>query len=216
MSWMEIELLVEQAKLGDRAAYNELVRRFQASVTAAALTKLHDPLAAQELCQDVFVHAWTKLPQLRDSRCFAGWLRRITARMALNRLTRRGIVRGTESEILEQVQGRNEEPLTAMMRNESRRQVQSALKQLKRIDREALEAHYLRGQSLETIAGVLEIPLGTIKRRLHVARKRLKDVLEGNTDAGTGGTSATATAVATKPKAKVGGKKRRQRELLSV
>jgi len=175
---MEIELLVEQAKVGDRTAYNELVRRFQSSIYAASLTKLHDPLAAQELAQDVFVHAWQKLPQLREARCFAGWLRRITARMALNRLTRKGIVRGAETEMLEQVEARNEEPLTAMMRTESCKQVRLALKQLKSMDREALEAHYLRGQSLEKISEVLEIPLGTIKRRLHVARKRLKEVLE--------------------------------------
>ena len=77
---------------GDRDAYGELVRRFQGSVYAMALTRVRDPLEAQELAQEVFVHAMRKLPQLRDPRCFAGWLRRITARMAINRLTRRGPV----------------------------------------------------------------------------------------------------------------------------
>ncbi|HEY8506203.1 MAG TPA: sigma factor, partial [Gemmataceae bacterium] len=104
MSWMEVTVLVDQAKLGDRAAYGELVQRFQSAVYAMALSKVHDPLEAQELAQEVFVHAMRKLPQLRDARCFAGWLRRITARMAINRLTRRGPVYGAEPEVLDAVQ----------------------------------------------------------------------------------------------------------------
>ena len=71
------------SKLGDREAYGELVTRFQSSVYAMALSRVRNPLEAQELAQEVFVHAMRKLPQLRDARCFAGWLRRITARMAM-------------------------------------------------------------------------------------------------------------------------------------
>ena len=96
MSWTEITVLVERAKTGDREAYGELVTRFQSSVYAMALSRVRDPLEAQELAQDVFVHAMRKLPQLREPRAFAGWLRKITARMAINRLTRRGPVFGAK------------------------------------------------------------------------------------------------------------------------
>src|SRR6478752_8951907 len=111
MSWTEITLLVERAKLGDRAAYGELVTAFQGSVYAMALARVRDPLEAQELAQEVFVHAMRKLPQLRDARCFAGWLRRITARMAINRLTRRGPVHGATPELLDNVEGRVRGPV---------------------------------------------------------------------------------------------------------
>src|SRR4051794_17044340 len=103
MSWTEITILVDKAKTGDRVAYGELVTRFQSSVYAMALARVRDPLEAQELAQEVFVHAMRKLPQLRDARCFAGWLRRITARMAINRLTRRGPVRGADAAVLDAV-----------------------------------------------------------------------------------------------------------------
>jgi len=49
MSWEEVTVLVERAQTGDRGAYGELVRRFQGSVYAMALTRVHDPLEAQEL-----------------------------------------------------------------------------------------------------------------------------------------------------------------------
>src|SRR5262249_59890862 len=110
MSWTEITVLVERAKTGDREAYGELVTRFQSSVYAMALSRVRDPLEAQELAQDVFVHAMRKLPQLRDARCFAGWLRRITARMAINRLTRRGPLFGARPGVVEAGPARRARP----------------------------------------------------------------------------------------------------------
>ena len=94
MIWNEITRIVERARAGDRSAYGELVERFQPTVYALALSRLRNPTEAQELVQEVFIHAMTKLGQLRDPHCFAGWLRQITERMAINRLTRRGPVRG--------------------------------------------------------------------------------------------------------------------------
>src|SRR6516165_8752040 len=97
----ELLLLVERAQGGDRPAYGELVERFQPTVYALALARLRNPTEAQELVQEVFIHAMTKLAQLRDVHCFAGWLRQITERMAINRLTRRGRLRGAETAMLE-------------------------------------------------------------------------------------------------------------------
>jgi RNA polymerase sigma-70 factor (ECF subfamily) len=178
MSWNEITVLVERAKTGDREAYGELVTRFQSSVYAMALSRVRDPLEAQELAQDVFVHAMRKLPQLRDPRCFAGWLRRITARMAINRLTRRGPLFGADPEMLDAVQTYDRSPEETVEVREAVGQLKTALAQLKPLDRATLEAFYLRGRSLKQMAREFDVPTGTIKRRLHVARLRLKEVLE--------------------------------------
>lgn len=178
MSWNEITVLVEKAKTGDREAYGELVVRFQNSVYAMALGRVRDPLEAQELAQDVFVHAMRKLPQLRDARCFAGWLRRITARMAINRLTRRGPLFGADPELLEAVQAKGRAPDEALEVGEAVAQLKDGLAELKPLDRATLEAFYIRGRSLKQIAREFEVPTGTVKRRLHVARLRLKEVLD--------------------------------------
>jgi len=180
MSWTEIGLLVERAKTGDREAYGDLVVRFQNSVYAMALARVRNPLEAQELTQDVFVHAMRKLPQLRDARCFAGWLRRITARMAINRLTRRGPFFGTDPEALNAVPARGHDPSERMEVGEAVDRMRAALDELKPIDRATLEAFYLRGRSLKQMGREFEVPTGTIKRRLHVARQRLKAVMHGS------------------------------------
>lgn len=180
MSWTEVTILVDRAKLGDRIAYGELVERFRASVFAMAMTKVHDPVEADELTQEVFVHAMRKLPQLREARCFAGWLRKITGRMAINRLTRRGPEFGTDSDVLDSATSNSVDPSEQMAKAEAAAQLHEGLKQLKPLDRETLEAFYIRGQSLKQMSDDFDTPVGTIKRRLHVARQRLKEVLEEN------------------------------------
>jgi RNA polymerase sigma-70 factor, ECF subfamily len=178
MSWNEILALVQKAKAGDRAAYGELVARFEQVVYAVALARLRNPSEAQELTQEVFIHAMTKLEQLRDEHCFAGWLRQITVRMALNRLTRRGPVRGTDPEVLQNTVATDQSPLEDLVRAEQRAELHRGLERLKALDRATLVAFYLHGRSLKQMSREFETPVGTIKRRLHVARNRLRKQLE--------------------------------------
>ena len=178
MTWNEITPLVERARIGDRAAYGELIERFQPTVYALALARLRNATDAQELVQEVFIHAMTKLHQLRDAQCFAGWLRQITERMAINRLTRRGPVRGAEPAVLENVQAGGSGPLEDLVRSEQKAKLWAGLEQLKPVDRATLVAFYIHGRSLKQMSREFETPVGTIKRRLHVARNRLRKQLE--------------------------------------
>ncbi|MFL5338847.1 MAG: RNA polymerase sigma factor [Gemmataceae bacterium] len=113
--------------------------------------------------------------------CFAGWLRQITVRMAINRLTRHGLAHGSDPEMLETVAAKTAGPPEELERAEARRQIHEGLDRLKDLDRQTLEAFYIRGRTLKQMSREFETPVGTIKRRLHVARHRLKDVLDGAT-----------------------------------
>jgi RNA polymerase sigma-70 factor (ECF subfamily) len=177
-------MLVEQARAGDRSAYGELVERFEPTVYALALIRLRDAGEAQELTQEVFVHGMTKLGQLREPAAFPGWLRQITVRMALNRLTRRGPLLSAEAGLLENAAGGHDHsPLDAMVRAEEREDLWKGLHRLKPMDRTALVDFYIRGRTLKQMSQEMEAPIGTIKRRLHVARLRLKRELGDREDA---------------------------------
>jgi RNA polymerase sigma-70 factor (ECF subfamily) len=178
MTWNEITTLVQRAQQGDRQAYGELVERFQPTVYAVALARLRNPTEAQELTQEVFLHGMKKLAQLRDAECFAGWLRQITVRMAINRLTRHGPLHKVEGEALENAEARGTSPLEQMVSAEQREELWKGLDQLKALDRATLVAFYINGRSLKEMSREFETPVGTIKRRLHVARNRLKRHLE--------------------------------------
>ena len=190
MTWNMITLLVERARTGDRLAYGELVERFQPAVYALSLSRLRNANEAQELTQEVFIHAMTKLEQLRDAHCFLGWLRQITVRMAINRLTRGGPLHRVEPEVLENAEAAGAGPLDEMVRAEQRAELWKGLQRLKSVDRATLVAFYIRGQSLKQMSRAFETPVGTIKRRLHVARNRLKKQMERAASASDGAAPA--------------------------
>lgn len=165
--------LVRCAQEGQRAALGEIVRRYERSVFAVALRRMGSYAEAQELTQEVFVQLLRKIGQLQRPECLGGWLRSITVRLAINRQLRRGNEIATEHETLEATVPERETPLSLAMRRERAGAVRAGLDRLRSMDRETLEAFYVRGQSLVEMSDAFRSPVGTIKRRLHVARKRL-------------------------------------------
>lgn len=164
---------VRAAQAGDRDAFGQLFERFEQQVFAIALRRLGDYGEAQELCQDVFVQALVKLDQLREPECFGAWIRSIAHRMAINRAVRRAPDLATEPAVLEAAGADDVTPLSNVLAVERRTQLRAGLARLGEMDRQTLEAFYVEGRSLQEMSGDFQAPLGTIKRRLHVARKRL-------------------------------------------
>ncbi len=163
------------AQAGDRAAFGELFVQYERSVYAIALRRLGDANEAQELVQDVFVQAMQKIDQLRAPEAFGSWLRQIAVRMAINWVVRRPGAFATAPATLEATVLSDSTPDEAVLRRERREQVQDGLARLREMDRQTLEAFYVRGHSLAEMADQFDAPIGTIKQRLHVARKRLAE-----------------------------------------
>jgi RNA polymerase sigma-70 factor (ECF subfamily) len=170
--------LVTQAQHGDRYAYGVLYEHFQPRVYATALRRLRDAPTAQDLTQDVLLHAFVKLRQLRQPAAFPGWLHQMTVRRVLNhtRRTRADTLGGEE--LLRGQASAMSSPLEALLSREQTACVQQGLARLNAMDRATLQAFYVEGKSLATISREGGTPVGTIKRRLHVARKRLQRELE--------------------------------------
>lgn len=170
--------LVLAAQTGDRRAFGELFERYERHVYAVALRRLGDHNEAQELVQDVFIQAMLKVAQLRTPEAFGGWLRSITTRMAINRAVRRGPDFPTAPESLDANCIEEETPLDAVLDDERDERLQAGLDRLRVLDRETLVAFYVDGRSLIEMSDDFDAPVGTIKRRLHVARKRLAKEVE--------------------------------------
>jgi RNA polymerase sigma-70 factor (ECF subfamily) len=176
--WTDVAELVVQAQAGDRDAFGLLVEQFQPTVRAIALRRLGHASEALELTQEVFLHVLRRIHQLREPERFAGWLRQVTVRMAINRATRRLAPPTVENSLLEVASGHAHDPAEALILHERTERLWEAIGRLRPLDRETLVAFYIRGLSLLEIAGELDVPLGTVKRRLHTARRRLRIELE--------------------------------------
>lgn len=169
--------LVRAAQAGDREAFGLLAREFEGMVYGVTLRRLRNQAEAAEVSQDVFLRAFRKLPQLREPERFVGWLKRIAVRLSINRATRRPPEVIQAPETLPTKAPPPDQPLERVLRTERAHEVRSGLSQLKPLDRETLIAFYFEGRSLKELSIRFESPIGTIKRRLHTARSRLRAVL---------------------------------------
>src|SRR5262245_19473777 len=169
--------LVRQAQAGNREAFGEQPRAHEPAVFGIALRRLRNRAEACEVTQDVFMRALRKLGQLREPERFAGWLKRIAVRMSINRAVRRPRETMYAPETFDSVRTSPEQHLDRIERNERAGQLRDGLSQLRPMDRDTLLAFYFEGQSLKEMSDRFSSPVGTIKRRLHTARNRLKAAL---------------------------------------
>jgi RNA polymerase sigma-70 factor (ECF subfamily) len=157
--------LVEQAQRGDHDAFAVLAAEAIARLDAAARLILRDGELARDAVQEALVRCWRDLPTLRDVERFDGWLHRLLVNACLD-LVRRRRRRAIEVE-LTQLQV----PTTADFSGgvADREQLDRALRALEPEWRAIVVLHFFLGMPMPEIAGILGIPLGTAKSRLHRA-----------------------------------------------
>ena len=170
--------LVRAAQAGDRDAFGELFQRYRPTIVALAMQRVRNAHEAEELTQDVFVQAMQKVPQLRVPEAFGGWLRQIVHRMAINRMTRNRAAISCDPETLAATCCVNDRPETFAEDREQAAAVRDGIGRLSVTDQATLNAFYVDGQTLIEMSDAFAAPIGTIKRRLHVARKRLAKEIE--------------------------------------
>lgn len=173
--------LVLQAQKGDTAAFESLVRATQRSLFYTVLRVVQDQHTADDLVQEVFIKAFQSLPELKTPEFFKAWIHRIAMNRAID--TRRSAKKAAEKVFLvddffETAATGSQEPGP-----DSREQaklesaVQEAIRDLPDNQKSVLSLTMDKNMSQEEIAQIMECPVGTIKSRLHHARKTLKEKL---------------------------------------
>jgi RNA polymerase sigma-70 factor (ECF subfamily) len=156
----------------ERNGFEQLMRENERVVFQIAFGVLGNASEAQDVTQDAFVQAYAKLASLREPGRFRAWVCTIGRRMALNRL--RGNVRALEREALATKQPAREIDVSAVV--EEREFVARVRREIDRLP-EKLRAVILLsavdGLQPAEVAAVLGIPPGTVRSRLHLARKQL-------------------------------------------
>ena len=169
--------IVEAARSGDRHVFDALVRAEVDGVYRLALAITGSEADAADATQDAFLAAWRSLPDLRDVDRFDAWLGRIAvnaARMQL-RGRRRRQVREATVEDLDGTAQAGRQPRNRA--GEDAIALAAALGRLGESQRTLLALRHVQGRSVEEIAAILAIPGGTVKSRLHTARRALAAAL---------------------------------------
>ncbi len=167
---------VEQAKRGEPAAVAELYRRYWRAAQAVAYGVTGDLALAEDAASEAFCAALDGLSSLRDPQRFGPWLRTIAARTA-RRLKTSGAL-SNKARLPTPAEAQDPTLGARLERQELAALVQETVRSLPRILREAISLFYFEGYSVEEAARLLEIPVGTVKRRLHDGRRRLQTAAE--------------------------------------
>ncbi len=168
--------LVMNAQKGDGMAFAELARRYRSVAYGAAYVHLRDHDEAEDVAQDALLTAYQKIIDLKQPSKFGAWLCSIAARKASRRWKSRA--REREQNISDERPVSSEYDVwDALEAGELRRATIGLVQELSQLHREAIELYYFQGYTVPEIAKFLDVPPGTVKRRLHDARERLKAAL---------------------------------------
>ncbi len=171
------ELLVRAAAGGDKDAFEQIVRRYEALVYAVAIGRLGRPDEAEEMVQAVFVAAYESLHRLQHPFNLGSWLARIATNLSLNRL-RVGRREVSLAEVSEEGLPRSEDVAVrvqeAMIGEEMLSEVLDCLGGLPEPNRIAIGLRYLSELSHEQISRILEAPRSTVRSRIHEGLKMLR------------------------------------------
>src|SRR5256885_4350658 len=171
--------LVSRCRAGDQLAWNELVERFSRYVYAISVQAFRlSETDAEDVFQEVFARAYQHLDKLRDDSAVRPWLAQLTRRLCIDRLRSAARERPAADEELlagsEETVARLDEALT----------VHEALAAVPEHCREILDRFFARDESYKTIGAALDLPAGTLPRRISRCLGRLRELLEGRTGAG--------------------------------
>jgi len=173
----ELKSVVVRAQAGDLDAYTGLVRRFQDMAVGRAFAYLGDYHLAEDAAQDAFIEAFRSLDRIREPAAFPGWFRRIVIKRC-DRLARRRPMSTAPLEAAAGVPLAGAGPLEAAHDSEMRGKVLAALQALPHDQRSVTTLFYVDGYSTKDIGEFLEVPIGTVKRRLHDSRRQLRQTME--------------------------------------
>ena len=162
--------LVTRALAGEHAAFAELVDRYRDAVCAVAYHYLGRFDDVQDAAQEAFVQAYVRLDQLRDAGRFGPWLRSIAANVCMQVLRR-----GRPTVRLDDVEERAAEADCDPQKAAMGMVVREALNHLSEKTRLTVTLSYIDGYSHSEIAGFLEIPVATVRSRLHHAKIKLRE-----------------------------------------
>lgn len=170
------QLPVAEARAGEPAAWDALFRRYQLPLYAYVFELVRDEQAALDLVQETFIAAARHIGGLRDDDKFGSWLFGIAHQKCLQRWRKRAEV--LADEFPETADESAESADDLLIRREQEEAFMNLLKQLPPPQRSALLLRFMEDFTIEEIARITETQPGTVKSRLHYAKKSLRKLLE--------------------------------------
>jgi RNA polymerase sigma factor (sigma-70 family) len=179
--------LVGRCLQGDERAYRDLIQRYRRQVYSLALRMVRRPEDAEDVTQETFVRMFKALDRYDPDRPFAAWIMTIASRLSIDHIRRRRrspislFQRDSESdeERMIDVEDPGPGPEVSAVHGEEQQRANELIESLPEHYRIVVMLRHVQDLSYDEIAEALQLPLGTVKARIHRAREMLKSRIEG-------------------------------------
>jgi RNA polymerase sigma-70 factor (ECF subfamily) len=172
------QLPVPQARAGDAAAWDTLFRRYQLPLYVYVFELVRDEQAGLDIVQETFISAVRHIGSLREDEKIGGWLFGIAYQKCIQRWRKQTRHEEAMEEFAAAPQEFVESPDELLLRREQEAEFMELLKRLPLPQRSVLLLHFVEDFSLEEIASITSAAVGTVKSRLHYAKKALRQLIE--------------------------------------
>ncbi len=176
---------IQRVLAGDSDAFGEIVQRYQRRLFGLLLNACSNRELAEDIAQEAFARAFRKLDLFAGESQFYTWLARIAMNLLASETRKKRIENQATREGLDPVldaRGTGGGAEAALVTNETQACVRTAIEQLDEDRRNVLLLRDFDDMDYESISAVLEIPVGTVRSRLHRARLELKSLLRPRAD----------------------------------
>jgi RNA polymerase sigma-70 factor, ECF subfamily len=178
----DLKPLVQEARAGETAAWDGLFRRYQLPLYSFTYELVRDEQASLDIVQETFINAVRHVGSLREAEKFGSWLFGICHQRCLQYWRRHGReFRLREDEMPADWPDPEPDPAEMLIQREQEEDFLRALEQLAAPQRAVVLLHFIEDFSIDEIASVTGLPAGTVKSRLHYAKRALRALLEEKT-----------------------------------
>ncbi len=172
------QLPVQQAKAGEPEAWSVLFRRYQLPLYVYVFELARDEQTSLDIVQETFVAAVRHIGSLREEAKFGGWLFGIAHQKCVESWRKQNRAAALRDEIAQSPPDPDDGPDEWLIRREQEAEFMRLLNELPAPQRSVLLLHFVEDFSLEEMAEITQTPLGTVKSRLHYAKRALRKMLE--------------------------------------
>ncbi len=173
---------IKKVKKGDQSAFEDVVSFFQSKIYQHCYRMLGNAHEAEDIAQEAFIRAYVNIHSFDEKRKFSTWLYRIATNLTIDRIRKRkpdyyldAEIKGTEGlNMYSQMADEGRLPGEEVESMELQRYIHQEISELPPKYRSVIMLRYLEEFSLQEISDILDIPLGTVKTRIHRGREALR------------------------------------------
>lgn len=170
------QLWIQQVLAGDKQAYANIINKYKNQLYATILRMTKNPQDAQDLVQDAFIKVYRNLDKYDGSGSFAGWLYRIAINHCMDEFRKKSHTT-IQLEIDETKAVNREHPEVIFLKKEKSRQLERLISTLPEDERLIILLRYVNEISYEEIGEVMDVPLSTVRNKLHRAKIKMRETV---------------------------------------